>query len=157
MHVTQTIAAPGGYTILFICVFAEQIGLPLPAAPILLSAGALAARGRLHIVPLIAVALTASVLADLLWYRAGFSQSGAANRFLRRHAESRFLQSAEHLFARYGSRSLLFAKFVPGLSTAAPPFSGLLAIGVPQFLLFDTVGSLVWAGGFIGTGYFLGR
>jgi membrane protein DedA with SNARE-associated domain len=157
MHAIEMITAPEAYLLLFLWVFAEQIGLPLPAAPALLSAGAIAARGRLHLVPLIAVALTASVLADFMWYSAGSSGSAAANRFLLRHPESRVLQSAKHLFARYGSRSLVFAKFVPGLSLAAPPFSGLLAIAVPQFLLFDGLGSLVWAGSFIGIGYLLGR
>jgi hypothetical protein len=44
----------------------------------------------------------------------------------------------------------------PGLSLAAPPLSGMGGMSVAQFLFFDTLGSLVWTGGFIGTGYFFG-
>ena len=144
-----------GYLILFTWVFAEQIGFPFPAAPALVAAGALAAGGNLNVHLLIAVALAASVLADYLWYRAGFFRSGAIGRFLRRHPDS-VLQKAERLVARYGSCSLVFAKFVPGLSLAAPPLNGMSGTSVARFLLFDVLGSLIWTGGFIGIGCFFG-
>jgi membrane protein DedA with SNARE-associated domain len=149
--------SPEGYLILFAWVFAEQIGLPLPAAPALIAAGALAGAGTLHLALLIVVALIASVLADYLWYRAGIFRRDAMGRFLRRYADSQVMQNARHLLARFGKCSLVFAKFVPGLSLAAPPLSGMSGTSTSQFLLLDTIGSLAWAGAFIGTGYYFGN
>ena len=71
MRAISMLPGPQGYTILFLWVFAEQIGLPIPAAPALLAAGALAVGGHLHLLPALIVTLTACVLADGLWYRAG--------------------------------------------------------------------------------------
>jgi membrane protein DedA with SNARE-associated domain len=145
------------YLLLFGLVFAEQIGLPLPAAPVLLAAGALAAAGSLNLTLLVSVALVASVLADYLWYRAGSFRKDAISRFLGRHPDSHLLRGAERFIGLYGSRSLLFAKFVPGVSLAAPPLSGAFGISIAEFLLFDTLGSLIWAGGITGIGYVCGR
>src|SRR5215467_8229853 len=152
MRVADIHPGPQGYLFLFAWVFAEQIGLPFPAAPALIAAGVLAGGGSLNVALVAVVALGASVLADYLWYSAGSFRSEALRRFLQRHPELRVLKCAEHLFARHGSRTLLFAKFVPGLSLAAPPLSGMGGMSVAQFLFFDTLGSLVWTGGFIGTG-----
>ena len=156
MRVAEIHPGIEGYLLLFGWVFAEQIGLPLPAAPALLAAGALAAGGSLNAVVLIVVALAASVLADYLWYRAGTLRRAAVSRFLRRNPDSRVLHIAERLVLRYGSRTLVFAKFVPGLSLVAPPLAGMWGISTAEFLAFDTLGSLVWIGGFIGIGFFFG-
>ena len=145
-----------GYLLLFGWVFAEQIGLPLPAAPVLVAAGALAATGSLNFALLISTALSASLLADSLWYRAGVSRQDAVNRFKLRHQDSHVLRSAERLIERYGSRSLIFAKFVPGMSLAAPPLSGTCGIKLSEFLLFDVLGALIWSASLAGIGYFSG-
>jgi len=156
MRVADIHSGPEGYLILFGWVFAEQIGLPLPAAPALIAAGALAGAGAFNFVLLITVALIASVLADYLWYRAGIFRRETICRFLRRYADSQMMQNARRLLARFGRCSLVFAKFVPGLSLAAPPLSGMSGTSAAQFLLFDTIGSLAWASAFIGSGYFFG-
>jgi len=156
MRVGALQTGPGGYLILGAWVFAEQIGLPIPAAPALLAAGALAAVERLNASLALAAAVGASVLADYLWYRAGAAGSGVLDRFLQRNPRSKMLRLAEQLAARYGSRALLFAKFVPGLSLAAPPLIGLSGTGAAQFLIFDGLGSLIWAGCWVGIGYCAG-
>ena len=56
------------------------------------------------------------------------------------------------LFARHGVRSLIVAKFVPGFSTIAPPLAGIVGLSVPQYLLFNGLGTLLW----VGTGIALG-
>lgn len=145
-----------GYLLLFGSVFAEQIGLPLPAAPTLLIAGALAATGRLNVSLVLTTALSASLLADYLWYRTGFLQRGAINRFRLRHPDSSLLRKTERLIKRCGSRSLIFAKFVPGMSLAAPPLSGAGGVKLSEFILFDALGSLMWSAAFVGIGYFSG-
>jgi membrane protein DedA with SNARE-associated domain len=156
MRVVEIHAGAEGYVLLFAWVFAEQVGLPVPAAPALIAAGALAARGSLSLVLLAAIAVAASVLADSLWYRAGSFGSGVISRFLRRRPDSPFLHRAERLFARYGSRSLVFAKFVPGLSLAAPALSGLGGMTATEFLLCDALGSLIWSACLTGIGYLFG-
>ena len=150
----QLHTGPEGYLLLFGWVFAEQIGLPLPAAPVLVAAGALAATGSLNFALLITTALSASLLADYLWYRAGVFRQGTVNRFKLRYQDSRVLRNAERLIERYGSRSLIFAKFVPGMSLAAPPLSGASGIKLSEFLLFDVLGSLIWSASLAGIGYF---
>jgi len=145
---------PEGCVVLFAWVFAEQIGLPIPAAPALLAAGALASRGRLHMALIVAVALIAAVLADYLSYRAGFFRKERMAGLGQRH---RVIQAASRAFERYGSCSLVFAKFVPGLSLAVPILSGMCGMGTAQFLVLDTAGALVWVGVFSAAGYLLGR
>ena len=153
MRVSAIHTGPGGYLILGAWVFAEQIGLPLPATPALLAAGALAAAGRLNAAVVVATAVAASVLADYLWFRAGALGGDAVNRFLRRHGNSNLLRMAKGLSAQFGTRSLVVAKFIPGLSLLAPPLSGVSGTCTAQFLLFDSLGALAWVGCSIGIGY----
>src|SRR5690348_10434496 len=60
-----------GYTVVFIGVLLEQMGLPIPASPILLAAGALAGLGRFSFGEALALAAGAAVIADLAWYEMG--------------------------------------------------------------------------------------
>ena len=135
---------------------AEQIGLPLPAVPALLAVGALAAHGRSSI-PLVLGAISAAALAiDFVWYELG-RRRGA--RVLVRlcqlslEADS-WLRRAESTFARYGARSMLAAKFIPGLTTVMPPLAGVFAITRGRFALYDLAGVLLWAGTWLALGYF---
>lgn len=146
-----------GYLLLFAWVFAEQIGLPLPAVPTLLVAGELAATGRLKFALLISTALSACLLADSLWYCAGYFGRGAIKRLRLRHSGWLSVRTAERLIERYGSPSLIFAKFVPGMSLAAPPLSGAYGIKLSEFILFDALGSLIWSSAYTGMGYFSER
>ena len=145
-----------GVVILPALAVAEQIGLPLPAVPALLAVGALAAHGRSSI-PLVLGAISAAALAiDFVWYELG-RRRGA--RVLVRlcqlslEADS-WLRRAESTFARYGARSMLAAKFIPGLTTVMPPLAGVFAIPRGRFALYDFAGVLLWAGTWLALGYF---
>src|SRR6266545_7186322 len=112
-----------GYLVVFGWVFAEQIGLPLPAVPVLLAAGAMAGTGRLSLALVLVLAAVASLLSDVIWYWIGRTGGGRVLGFLCRmslEADS-CVRRTEESFSRRGARSLLIAKFVPGYSTAAPP------------------------------------
>lgn len=143
-----------GYTVLFVAVLAEQIGLPLPALPILLAAGALAGAQLLNLPLVIALASLAAVLADLFWYELGRRRGSKVLRFLCRISlePDSCVRQTEETFARHGARSLLVAKFIPGLNTVAPPLAGVFRMRLPRFLLFDLVGAALWAGTFSGLG-----
>jgi membrane protein DedA with SNARE-associated domain/DNA-directed RNA polymerase specialized sigma24 family protein len=144
-----------GYFILFAAVFARQIGLPLPAPLFLLAAGALAAAGKLGLVPALGLSVIACVLADWVWYEAGRRKGDKVLHFL--HSFTRDPDAhdrrAKRIFARYGPPLLLVAKFVPGLDAVAPPLAGISRTSRLRFLAFETVGAGLWSGTYAGLGY----
>jgi membrane protein DedA with SNARE-associated domain/rhodanese-related sulfurtransferase len=155
MHSIVQFLLKNGYPVLFAAVFANQVGLPVPAILFLLAAGALAGSGRLSLIPALGLALCASVLADLPWYEAGRRWGDRILHFIYGLAidpDAAERRSKEN-FARYGARVLLAAKFVPGLDAAAPPLAGLSGISRLRFLAFDAAGSGLWSGVYAGLGY----
>jgi membrane protein DedA with SNARE-associated domain len=155
MHGTLEFLLRHGYVVLPALVFAEQVGLPLPATPFLLGAGALAGRGHMSFWLCLALSTISAVLADGLWYLLGRKKGISVLQFLCRISlePDSCVRRTEGVFAKQGARSLLVAKFVPGLSTAAPPLAGIFHMRKRRFLLWDTLGSLLWAGAFLLTGY----
>ena len=146
-----------GYVVLFGFVFAEQIGLPIPAVPVLLAMGALIGRGHFGLMPCLFVAAFAATLSDYVWYELGRRHGRAiVNLVCRISLEpDTCVRRTTRAFARLGLRSLLVAKFIPGLSTAAPPLAGVTGKSARRFLLADLAGSLLWAGAFLGLGFVL--
>ncbi len=144
-----------GYSVLFAWVLVEQLGLPVPSLPLLLAGGALAGASRLNFVWLLALALLACLTADVLWYEVGRRRGGKILAFLCRIAlePDSCVRRAEDAFQSRGSRSLLIAKFVPGLNTVAPPMAGMTGMPLWRFLLFDSLGALLWAGSAASLGY----
>lgn len=138
-----------GYVVLFVVGFVEQIGLPFPALPFLLAAGALSIEGRLQLGWVIAMLVVSSLIADLIWYAIGRTRGlRVLNLICRVSLEpDSCVRRTEDLFARYGARALLVAKYVPGLNTAAPPLAGIFGMPLARFLLYDTIGALLWATG----------
>lgn len=144
-----------GYLVLLAWVFAEQGGLPIPSIPLLLAAGALAGTGRLNLIAALMCCLVAAVAADTIWYQLGKRQGIKVLQFLCRISlePDSCVRRTEGLFEKQGARSLLFAKFLPGLNTVATPLAGIFHMRFRKFLLFDALGSLLWAGSFLGIGY----
>jgi membrane protein DedA with SNARE-associated domain len=148
-----------GYGLVFATVFANEIGLPVPAVLFLLAAGALAADGRLDVVPVLALSVTASVLADWVWYEAGRRGGDRVLWALHRLAPDpeAAARRASRMFARFGSTLLLVAKFVPGLDAVVPPLAGMSGKGRVHFLALDAVGAALWAGAYMGLGHVFRR
>ncbi len=144
-----------GYTVLFAWVFAEQIGLPLPSAPLLLAAGALSGTGRLNLAAAAGLAVLAALISDVIWYEMGRRRGAKVLQFLCRISlePDSCVRRTENVFARHGARSLLLAKFIPGLNTAAPPLAGIFRMRLIRFLCFDFLGAALWVGAFVGLGY----
>jgi len=141
--------------ILPILVVAEQIGIPLPAVPALLGVGALAASGRASVPLVMAAIMVVALTIDLGWYELGRRRGAAVlARLCRLSPEPhRYVRQTENIFARFGDRGMLIAKFVPGLTTVMPPLAGFFAVGRLRFVFYDLVGVLLWAGTWIGLGY----
>ncbi len=144
-----------GYAVLFVWVFAEQLGLPVPAIPILLAAGALSGSGKLNFAATLGIAVLASLLGDGIWYEIGRRRGGQVLNFLCRISlePDSCVRRTEDIFVKHGVKSLVVAKFLPGFGTAAPPLAGALRMKAARFLLFDGLGALLWAGTFAGLGY----
>jgi len=144
-----------GYSVLFAWVLVEQLGLPVPSVPLLLAAGTLAGRGRLNLSLVAVLPIVAALLSDALWYELGRRRGVKVLQFLCRISlePDSCVRRTENVFARHGARSLLVAKFVPGLNTAAPPLAGVFRMRLSRFLFFDALGVMVWVGAFVGLGY----
>ncbi|MCU1273505.1 MAG: Rhodanese domain protein [Bryobacterales bacterium] len=144
-----------GYVVLFLAVLTEQLGLPVPSAPFLLAAGALAGLGHLSLAEALALAVAASLIGDSIWFYLGKSRGASLLAFLCRISlePDSCISSTRTAYLRYGPSSLLFAKFIPGLSTIAPPMAGMFKLKLWKFMVLDSIGTLVWAGGFAAVGW----
>jgi membrane protein DedA with SNARE-associated domain/rhodanese-related sulfurtransferase len=135
---------------------AEQIGIPLPAVPALLAVGALAAQGRISIALVLGAICVAALAADFAWYELGRRRGAWVLARLARLSRDpdACVRRAESIFVRHGARSMLAAKFLPGLTTVMPPLAGVFAVSRVRFALYDLTGVLLWAGTWLALGYF---
>jgi membrane protein DedA with SNARE-associated domain/rhodanese-related sulfurtransferase len=159
--VNETIAflVRHGAVVLFVAVFIEQMGIPLPAAPWLLAAGALVGAGKMNWAVALGSAGLGSVLADLIWYYLGRYYGNRVLRLLCRISlePDTCVRRTEGVFTKYGMKGVVVAKFIPGLSTLAPPLAGSSGVGTFRFLFFDGLSSLLYAGSFILIGVLFSR
>jgi membrane protein DedA with SNARE-associated domain/rhodanese-related sulfurtransferase len=144
----NALLAEHGLVLVYLAVLAEQLGAPLPAWPLLVVAGALAADGHFSPWTVVAVALLGAVIGDTVWFLAGRRYGHRVLATLCRISISpdSCVRQTEDFFLRYGASTLLFAKFVPGLSTVAPPLAGAMRFTLGRFLGYAGLGLLVWAG-----------
>lgn len=144
-----------GYAVIFGWVLAEQIGLPLPAEPFLLASGGVAGTGRLSLPVILLAASAASLIADTIWYWIGRLAGIRVIGWLCRITlePDSCVRRTERIFSARGARSLVVAKFIPGLNTAAPPLAGVLRMPLSQFVGYSAVGAVVWASAWVGLGF----
>jgi membrane protein DedA with SNARE-associated domain/rhodanese-related sulfurtransferase len=137
-----------GLPFVFLNVLLEQGGIPVPAYPTLLVAAALAANSGYRPYQIVAVAVVAALIADLLWYRTGrrigFRVLGTLCRVSL--SPDYCVRRTRSLFTRFGPASLMFAKLVPGFGLLATALSGASRTPLRTFVLFDVIGALLWSG-----------
>jgi membrane protein DedA with SNARE-associated domain len=143
-----------GYAVIAAWVFLEQAGLPVPALPLLLAAGALAGAGKLNAALVLLVAVIAALAGDLIWYWLGRTRGSRVLSFLCRISlePDSCVRQSETFFSRNGSRTLMFAKFIPGLSALSTPMAGILKMPLGRFIMYDGFGATLWAGSGVGFG-----
>src|SRR2546430_7991274 len=143
-----------GIALVFANVLLEQLGLPIPAVPALIVAGALSAEGEFSPFAALGLALVACMMGDAAWYLAGRRYGPRVMKLLCRVSLSpdSCVRQTEFRFERWGKLTLVLSKFIPGLSTIAPPLAGATRLGWPSFLLFNGVGVGIWAGAAIAAG-----
>jgi membrane protein DedA with SNARE-associated domain/rhodanese-related sulfurtransferase len=144
-----------GLGLVFINVLALQAGLPLPAYPVLIVAGAYAATGGSPVWQLVSVGIVAALVADTGWYTAGRRFGMRILGLLCRVSLSpdTCVRQTESIFQRFGPASMLFAKFVPGFASVATALAGALRLNYLKFVLFDAGGAGLWVGVAVTLGY----
>ena len=149
--------AQHGVSLVFVNVLLTQLGVPLPAIPTMMLAGALAAGGHMSVLQAFSAAMVATMIADIVWYAAGRRYGHRVLSALCRMSLSpqSCVRQTERVFLRWGVGSLVIAKFVPGLATVAPPLAGAIRLKPVAFLVFNGMGASLWVGGSMLAGWLL--
>ncbi|HEX4284862.1 MAG TPA: VTT domain-containing protein [Terracidiphilus sp.] len=147
-----------GYLLLFIWVLVEQVGIPLPATPVLMAAGALSAEHELSFPLALLAGMSACIMADTSWFLIGKRFGHHVMRILCKLSlePTVCVRKTQDSFGRKREGTLLIAKFVPGLATLAPPVAGQMGMPLARFLLFDSIGAFLWVGALLGAGRLFG-
>ncbi|MGA3373252.1 MAG: VTT domain-containing protein [Terracidiphilus sp.] len=158
MALPEHILLTYGYLLLFAWVLVEQLGVPLPATPVLLAAGALCAQRQLILPLALLTGLAASLIADSTWFLIGRRYGHHVLRILCKLSlePTVCVRRTQNSFGRGRAVTLVIAKFVPGLATLAPPVAGQNGMGFGPFLLFDGIGAAAWLGTLLAAGRFFG-
>ncbi|HEY4999517.1 MAG TPA: DedA family protein, partial [Usitatibacter sp.] len=148
-----------GVPLVMAAVLLEQGGLPLPAAPLMVVAGALAGSGAMRPEHVLAAALAACLLADHIWFAVG---RRAGRRVLGMICKLSLspdtcVRQTDDLVVRHGASLMVVAKFIPGVSAVAIPTVAAMGIPWRRFIVFDGVGALLWSGAYIGAGMIFSR
>ncbi len=151
MNDTLAFLVRHGTVVLIASVFVEQAGAPLPAAPWLFAAGALVAAGKMNWLVALGGAAFGSLLADAIWFYLGRRYGNHLLGLMCRISltPDTCVRRTQNVFTRYGMQGIVAAKFIPGLSTLAPPLAGSSGVAASRFLLFDGMGSLLYVGCFL--------
>ena len=148
------LVARHGVAIVFFNVLVEQVGLPVPAMPTLIVAGALAATGQLSAPAIFGAAILACYIGDGLWFAGGRLYGHRVMKLLCRISLSpdSCVRQSEYHFGRWGKAALVVSKFVPGLSAVTPPLAGAMRMSWPSFIVLNGAGILLWSAIPIGAG-----
>ena len=143
-----------GIAVVFLFVLVEQAGLPIPAYPFLIIAGAWSAQGGAPYAFILAAAVAACLVADLGWYVTGNRLGSRVLRAMCRVSlePDSCVSDTERMFTRFGPRVLTFAKFVPGLAAVSTAMSGVVGASLALFVFYDVIGATLWAGAGIALG-----
>lgn len=149
-----SLIAQYGLLLVALNVLVDQIGLPVPAMPTLIVAGALAATGALALGWLFALSVIACLIPDCGWYWLGQAYGIRVLKTLCRISlePDSCVSQTQGRFESWGINSLVIAKFVPGLAIIAPPLAGAMRIGWPKFILLSTLGGMLWVGAGLAAG-----
>jgi membrane protein DedA with SNARE-associated domain/rhodanese-related sulfurtransferase len=154
-----TLLTQWGVPLVFAAVLLEQSGLPVPAPPVLVVAGALAATGAMRPELVLASAFAACLVADHGWFAIGRRMGRRLLATICRLSLSpdTCVRKTDDLITRHGAPLLLVAKFIPGVSAVAVPTAASMGIPYRRFILYDGIGCLMWSGAYVGLGVIFSR
>jgi membrane protein DedA with SNARE-associated domain/rhodanese-related sulfurtransferase len=144
-----------GYTVLFFLVLVDQLGVPLPATPFLIAAGAYAASGDLDLIRIASVTVTASLFAHVFWYELALrSRRDILGLLCRVSLEPDYCaRRARDFFINWGGGTLVLASFIPFIGVAAQPIAATVGMPRRTFLGLNALGALLWVFVCAGFGY----
>jgi membrane-associated protein len=136
-----------GYTVVFVLIAVETMGVPVPGETALIAAALLAHDGRMEIVPLIAIASAAAIIGDNIGFAIG--RQGGRRLFVRPGpfyaARLRALAFGEPFFAKHGPKAVFLGRWVSGLRIASAWLAGISGMRWPTFLVWNALGGIFWA------------
>jgi membrane protein DedA with SNARE-associated domain/rhodanese-related sulfurtransferase len=143
-----------GLWVVFVCVLMEQGGLPIPAYPPIIVTASLAVDRGGSLAAIFFVAILAALLADLLWYVCGRRFGATMLRLMCKISLSpdSCVGATRKVYGRWGAKSLIFAKYVPGLAAVATTLAGESRINLSRFIIYDAIGAALWAAGAMALG-----
>jgi membrane protein DedA with SNARE-associated domain/rhodanese-related sulfurtransferase len=143
-----------GLWVVFVCVLLDQGGLPTPAYPPIIVTAALAVDNGKSLAAILFVAILAAVLADGLWYLCGRLFGATMIRLMCKISLSpdTCVGATRKVYGRWGAKSLIFAKYVPGLAAVATTLAGETRIHFARFVIYDGIGAALWAAGAVALG-----
>ncbi len=144
-----------GYVVLFVAVLVEQCGLPVPATPFLIAAGALAGLERLSLAWSLAIATNASLISDYTWFRLGKSHGSFVLQWLgKKSPEPQSCAfKVRFTYSHYGAQSILVSKFLPVFNVLAPQLAGTFHLARWKFFVLDSTAALLWASAYMAVGW----
>ena len=150
-----------GYAGVTSIIFAEtglMLGFFLPGDSLLITAGVFAAKGDLNIFLLLVLLFSAAFLGNIVGYLFGHK----VGKRLFHKADSllfkkEYVESAQAFYKKYGGKAIIIARFMPIIRTFAPIVAGIADMEFKTFVLFNLIGSILWAVGLTLIGYFLGQ
>jgi membrane protein DedA with SNARE-associated domain len=134
------------YMVLLASGLLERVGAPLLFSPVLVAAGALAAGGHLRFDVAVWIALATCVLGDTLWYEIGRKNGDRVLSMLCRISlePDSCVRRSKVFFEKGVNRTLIFSKWLPGVSHVVPAVAGLSGIERQHFFVTNTAGSALW-------------
>ena len=162
-YLTDLTAQYGAWTIAILCliVFCETglVVTPfLPGDSLLFAAGAVSSLGQLNPIVLAVGLIISAIIGDTVNYHVGKSigprvmKSEKSRLFNKKH-----LVRTEKFFAKYGGKTIIFARFVPIVRTFAPFVAGAGAMNYRRFITYNIAGAVAWVVLMFGAGYFFGQ
>jgi membrane-associated protein len=151
----------GGTLLVCVIVFIETglfVGFFLPGDSLLVTAGVFAASGQLHLSELLLLVPLCAIVGDQIGYWVGRKAGQALYRredslvFRKSH-----LERARRFYEKFGGKTVILARFVPIIRTFCPPVAGAAQMSYGRYFVYDVGGGILWGGGMILVGYFLGR
>jgi membrane protein DedA with SNARE-associated domain/rhodanese-related sulfurtransferase len=143
-----------GLILIGLNVLLNQIGVPVPAVPTLIVAGAIASGAQLSIAAVFSLSVAACLVADCGWYLLGQIYGIRVLKALCKISlePDSCVSQTQTRFERWGINSLVIAKFVPGLSTIAPPLAGAMRISWLRFIFLSALSAALWVGAWLVAG-----
>jgi membrane protein DedA with SNARE-associated domain len=158
VHQALAEIAKHGYLLLFAWITAEQLGAPVPAAPVLFAAGVLSATGQLTFASAFLLGIVGCLIGDTTWYVIGKRRGSAVLRILCKISlePEACVRRSSNFISLHGSRSLVVSKFIPGIGAIAVPLAANSKISRLAFFSYDLLGSMLYVGTYLVAGRFLG-